>query len=321
MPADRFVFTGPVPDEDLATLLPQRAASTSRSPSTKGSACRCSRRWPPTCRCWPTASTAVPDTLGGRRGPVHAQGSRVRRRAARRAGLRRRRCEHASSPGSAGASTISATPHPQALEALDRWRVQSLDPAGRYGAPIVKIAFRRSALRRRDPRRIRIPLPADRRAAGRCGIEVEVLTTCARDYITWKNDYPEGSDRIRGVTVRRFANASHARDIGAFNRYSDWIFANDPPHARRRAALARDAGAMVSGVVGVSQAAPPISTTGWSSSLICTPRRHWAGELDPSRAILVPPPHDEPAIHLGLYQDMFRLPAAIAFNTESRRTF
>ena len=38
--------------------------------------------------------------------------------------------------------------------------------------------------------------------------DVEVLTTCARDYVTWKNEYPEGADRIRGVTVRRFANAA-----------------------------------------------------------------------------------------------------------------
>ena len=54
---------------------------------------------------------------------------------------------------------------------------------------------------------------------------VEVLTTCAQDYITWKNEYPEGSDRVRGVTVRRFANA-RTRDIHTFNRYSEWIFNN-----------------------------------------------------------------------------------------------
>ena len=54
---------------------------------------------------------------------------------------------------------------------------------------------------------------------------VEVLTTCARDYISWKNDYAEGADRVRGVTVRRFAN-DRTRNIDEFNKYSNWIFNN-----------------------------------------------------------------------------------------------
>ena len=59
--------------------------------------------------------------------------------------------------------------------------------------------------------------------------DVEVLTSCAQDYVTWKNEYPEGADRIRGVTVRRFANA-RTRDIDAFNVFSSWIY--DNPHSR-----------------------------------------------------------------------------------------
>src|SRR5688500_15950791 len=59
--------------------------------------------------------------------------------------------------------------------------------------------------------------------------DVEVLTTCARDYVTWKNEYPEGADRIRGVTLRRFANAA-TRDLAAFNKFSDWIYANPHTH-------------------------------------------------------------------------------------------
>ncbi len=69
-------------------------------------------------------------------------------------------------------------------------------------------------------------LVAERLAASHA---VEVLTSCARDYVTWKNEYQEGADRIRGVTVRRFATA-RTRDIEAFNKYSDWIYNN--PHSR-----------------------------------------------------------------------------------------
>lgn len=148
--------------------------------------------------------------------------------------------------------------------------------------------------------------------------DVEVLTTCARDYITWKNDYPEGSDRIRGVTVRRFANAK-VRDIQAFNQYSDWIFHND--HSRDDE------------MRWLEMQGP------WCPALLDYLKRHhqqydalifftylyaptFLGlQIAPKKSILVPTAHDEPAIRLGIYREMFKAAHAVAFNTEVERNF
>ena len=148
--------------------------------------------------------------------------------------------------------------------------------------------------------------------------QVEVLTTCARDYVTWANEYPDGQDRIRGVTVRRFANA-RTRDIKSFNAYSDWIFSN--PHSTDDEQE------------WLKQQGP------WCPALIeYLERRHSSYDalifftylyaptvlglaVDPRRSILVPTAHDEPAIRLEMYRDVFRLPAAVAFNTTVERSF
>jgi glycosyltransferase involved in cell wall biosynthesis len=148
--------------------------------------------------------------------------------------------------------------------------------------------------------------------------DVEVLTTCAQDYVTWKNEYPEGSDRIRGVTVRRFASAA-TRDISAFNRYSDWIF----HHAHTRA----------DEFEWLKQQGP------WCPALVEYLERHHEDydalvfftylyaptvmglKVAPSKSILVPTAHDEPAIHLDIFKDVFSQPAGIAYLTEVERRF
>ena len=49
--------------------------------------------------------------------------------------------------------------------------------------------------------------------------DVEVLTTCAIDYMTWQNEYPPGPTTVNGVAVQRFA-VDVPRDVAAFNRLS-----------------------------------------------------------------------------------------------------
>ena len=46
------------------------------------------------------------------------------------------------------------------------------------------------------------------RLALRPGWEVEVLTSCALDHLTWENTEPAGTSVLNGVTVHRFPTAS-----------------------------------------------------------------------------------------------------------------
>lgn len=148
--------------------------------------------------------------------------------------------------------------------------------------------------------------------------QVEVLTTCARDYITWQNEYPEGADRVRGVTVRRFAT-TETRDLARFNELSDRVFHGRPSRQEEMEWLKKQGP--------------------WSPGLIeYLERQHHQYDIlifftylyaptvlgirvAPWKSLLVPTAHDEPAIRLGIYRDVFAAAAGIVWNTESEREF
>lgn len=62
---------------------------------------------------------------------------------------------------------------------------------------------------------------AERTAAE--GLDVTVITTTARDYISWEEHFPAGESILRGVRILRYPVAS-PRNIEDFNRFSETFF-------------------------------------------------------------------------------------------------
>ncbi|HEX5069977.1 MAG TPA: glycosyltransferase [Vicinamibacterales bacterium] len=56
--------------------------------------------------------------------------------------------------------------------------------------------------------------------------DVQVLTTCAHDYVTWRNEYPAGEERVNNIAVRRFPvrRTRHPREFGL---RSEWVFEHE----------------------------------------------------------------------------------------------
>jgi glycosyltransferase involved in cell wall biosynthesis len=54
-------------------------------------------------------------------------------------------------------------------------------------------------------------------------MRVRVFTTCARDYLTWDNAFPAGTEEIHGVPVERF-RVARLRDLEAFGHASHRVF-------------------------------------------------------------------------------------------------
>ena len=157
------------------------------------------------------------------------------------------------------------------------------------------------------------------RLVGR-GHDVEVLTTCASSYVDWANVYPPGLD----VDQRRH-RAPHARRRSARNTALVQPSFNCGLGRGRAGATSARRAARVDAHAGSAHAD---GHPGWlrqhardydcvSSSRTSTGRRgrvsaRCAGAVP---TLLHPTAHDEPPLHLSIFDEVFRLPDALAFLT------
>lgn len=146
--------------------------------------------------------------------------------------------------------------------------------------------------------------------------DIEILTTCATDHLSWKNELPEGLGKVNGVTVRRFRTTAE-RNLRKFHDIYDRIFLEQLDGDRERALI------------------------------------HWQGPVTPDlekyiednkdkydafvfftylywttvnglpkvgkKALFVPTVHDEASLYLHILDHVFQQTKHIMFNTEEER--
>jgi glycosyltransferase involved in cell wall biosynthesis len=146
--------------------------------------------------------------------------------------------------------------------------------------------------------------------------DVEVVSTCARDYVTWKNERPSGIEHVNGIPVRRFP-VIHQRDPYHFGRLSRRVF--DQPHslADEIAWLDSEGPASPAMIDYLEQAAPKLDFI-----LLFSYRYYhaWHGARRvPSKALLVPTAERDQAIGLGIFGPTFRGVRAVMYNSHEER--
>ena len=146
--------------------------------------------------------------------------------------------------------------------------------------------------------------------------EVDVLTTCARDPRTWRNEYSETSDRVRGVLVRRFA-VNQVRDDEVFQRLSSRVLAE--PYSRTDAeqwvgALGPSSPGLISFLKGRSRSYDAVV---FFSLYHATTVQGIT--VAPDRSVIFPCLRLDPPLRLSLWRDLLESARAVGYLAASER--
>lgn len=141
---------------------------------------------------------------------------------------------------------------------------------------------------------------------------VDVLTTCAFDYATWKNHYPPGKESINGVTVHRFPN-EFTRNTPIFNTFSEFIFSNPHNYMDGLRWMLLQGPHCLKLLDHLKKVEDSHDVFIFFTYLYFT--TYFGLQLVPAKSLLVPTVHDEAPIDLDIFRSFFNLPRGLMFNT------
>lgn len=146
--------------------------------------------------------------------------------------------------------------------------------------------------------------------------DVEVLTTTAVDYLTWKNELPAGAADEAGVRVRRFPVVSR-RWVRSFGRLSERLYRAPHTIEDELGWMIRQ-GPRTPELLDYVKAAERRFDAFVFFTYLYYPT-YFGLPLVAGKSVLVPTLHDEPPARFDIFRTLFRLPRAFVWNTPEER--
>ena len=146
--------------------------------------------------------------------------------------------------------------------------------------------------------------------------QVEVLTTCATDYVTWHNELEPGVDQVNGVSVRRF-RVKHERDPKVFGKRSDRVF--EQPHSLGDELDWLDAEGPTSTALVDYISTHVADYDFWLFFSYRYYHSYYGARAAAGRAILVPTAERDATIGLSIFHPLFRSVRAVMYNSPEER--
>jgi len=142
--------------------------------------------------------------------------------------------------------------------------------------------------------------------------DVEVLTTQALDYITWRNHYPHKYEIINGIPVRRFKVAKE-RMPEEFGKIQDYVLNYEHKEEDEYKWLKEEGPYSPALIKYIKK-----NKKNYDYFIFFSYRYYhsfWGINSVPEKSILVPTAEHDPIIHLKLFRNFFHLPRAFIYNS------